>query len=105
MGHDAANLIGADTRGLDDKLGRVVPGSMTMGGTGMGDMMTMPKPNNTIAMLGSKGPFDQIDMGGMFTMIKVRAKLTADPGWYEHPNGTVADQATDADLARDGIKP
>src|SRR5262249_11756105 len=31
MGHDAANLIGADTTGLDAKLARVVPGYMTMG--------------------------------------------------------------------------
>ena len=34
MGHDAANLIGADVRGLDDKLGRVAPGYMTMGQDG-----------------------------------------------------------------------
>ena len=58
MGHDAANLIGADTRGLDDKLGRVVPGYMTMGQTGMGDMATMqmPQPKNSISMVGGKGP-------------------------------------------------
>ena len=90
---------------MHEKLGRVVPGSMAMGETGMGDMMTMKMPNNSISMMGGKGPFDEIDMGGMFTMIKVRAKLGADPGWYEHPKGTVADEATDADLARDGIKP
>jgi manganese oxidase len=104
MGHEAANLVGADVKGLDGKLGRVVPGSMVMGETGMGDMMTMKMPNNSIAMMGGKGPFDEIDMGGMFTMIKVRAKLTADPGWYAHPKGTVADEASDAELARDGIK-
>jgi len=107
MGHDAPNLIGTDTRGIDDKLGRVVPGYMTMGETGMGDMMTMKMPRNSISMLGGKGPFDQIDMGGMFTILKVRKQLTAAnaEGWYEHPAGTVADLATDADLARDGIKP
>ena len=45
-------------------------------------------------------------MGGMFTIIKVRDKLsgTADPGWYAAPKGTVASEATDAELARDGIK-
>jgi hypothetical protein len=45
-------------------------------------------------------------MGGMFTIVKVRQKLTAAnvAGWYEHPVGTVADVASDADLTRDGIK-
>jgi hypothetical protein len=28
----------------------------------------------------------------------------SDPGWYAHPRGTVAEPASDADLARDGIK-
>ncbi len=56
-------------------------------------------------MLGGDGPFGMIDMGGMFTVLKVRDKLTGDkdPGWYEHPKGTVADEATDDDLSRDGI--
>jgi FtsP/CotA-like multicopper oxidase with cupredoxin domain len=105
MGHDAANVIGADVRGLNEKLGRVVPGSMVMGETGMGDMMMMQMPKNSISMVGGKGPFDDIDMGGMFTIIKVRDKLGADAGWYAHPKGTVADEASPAELARDGIKP
>ena len=106
MGHDAPNLVGADVRGLDAQVGRVVPGYMTMGATGMGDMMAMGRPRNSISMVGGKGPFDMIDMGGMFTIVKVRKRLKAgtDPDWYEHPAGTVADEASDADLARDGIK-
>jgi len=105
MGHDAPNLVGADVRGLDKKIGRVVPGYMTMGSTGMGDMMEMSQPDNSISMLGGDGPFGMIDMGGMFTILKVRDKLTGDkdPGWYEHPKGTVADEATESDLSRDGI--
>jgi FtsP/CotA-like multicopper oxidase with cupredoxin domain len=107
MGHDAPNLVGADVRGLDDKLNKLVPGYMTMGDTGMGEMMRMKMPKNSISMLGGKGPFDDIDMGGMFTILKVRDKLApgADPGWYEHPAGTVADEASPDDLARDNIKP
>jgi len=35
-------------------------------------------------------------MGGMFTVLKVREDIRkgdyADPGWYEHPKGTVAYQ-------------
>jgi len=47
-----------------------------------------------------------IDMGGMFTVLKVRDKLAgdADPGWYDAPAGTTAGEASAADLARDGIK-
>jgi manganese oxidase len=106
MGHDAPNLIGANVKGVDDKLGRLVPGYMTMGETGMGDMMKMQQPRNSISMLGGKGPFDQIDMGGMFTIVKVRNKLTEETAnaWYEHAKGTIADEATADELKRDGIK-
>ena len=41
-------------------------------------------------------------------MVKVRDRLKnydEDPGWYQHPPGTVALKATDSDLARDGINP
>ncbi len=105
MGHDAPNLVGADTRGLDAKINRVVPGYMTMGATGMGDMHGMQLPKNSITMLGGDGPFGMIDMGGMFSILKIRDKLDGDgdPGWYQHPKGEVADEATDEDLARDGI--
>jgi FtsP/CotA-like multicopper oxidase with cupredoxin domain len=107
MGHDAPNLIGADTRGIDARVSRVVPGYMTMGATGMADMMGMELPENSISMVGGAGPFGLIDMGGMFTILKVRKQLTGDqdPGWYEHPAGTVASKATADELARDGIKP
>ena len=107
MGHDAPNLIGADVRGVDDAIGRLAPGYMTMGQTGMGEMssMGMPLPKNSISMVGTPGPFGPIDMGGMFTLLKVRERLAGDgdPGWYVHPPGTVAGEATAAELARDGI--
>jgi hypothetical protein len=109
MGHHAANLIGADVRGLDAQLGRTVPGYMTMGSTGMGEMseMRMAQPTNSISMTGGPGPHGQIDMGGMFTILKVRKKLDGDrdPGWYDTPAGTLARAATPEELARDGIKP
>ncbi|MDQ3297584.1 MAG: copper oxidase [Myxococcota bacterium] len=106
MGHDAPNLIGANTQGLDARVGRVVPGYMTMGATGMGHMHKMQLPDNSISMLGGDGPFGLIDMGGMFTIVKVRKKLSGDndPGWFEHPAGTVAIEATADELARDGLK-
>jgi hypothetical protein len=69
-------------------------------------MMAMQLPRNSISMVGGKGPFGAIDMGGMFTIVKVRRRLTAESaaGWYAHPAGTVASPASDDDLARDGIK-
>ena len=109
MGHDAANLIGTDTRGLDAKLAHVVPGTMVMGRDGMAEMsqMTMPQPASSIAMLGGQGPHGVIDMGGMFTLVKIRERLVgdADPGWYASPAGETAVEATADELARDGIAP
>ena len=42
----------------------------------------------------------------MSTIFKVREGITSyeDPGWYQHPPGTVADVASDDDLKRDGIQ-
>jgi manganese oxidase len=109
MGHDAANLIGADTSGLGEALGRVVPGTMMMGQDGMGAMaeMAMGQPANSIAMVGGKGRYGTIDMGGMFTLIKIRDRLTGDgdPGWYEPPGSELAREATADELLRDGITP
>jgi hypothetical protein len=42
----------------------------------------------------------------MFTIVKVRDRLASydqDPGWYQHPPGTVALKASAEELARDGI--
>jgi manganese oxidase len=105
MGHEAPNLIGADVRGLDQKIGRMVPGYMTMGQNGMGGMDGMALPKNAISMRGGAGPFGTIDMGGMFTIVKVRDRLPPgkDPGWYQHPAGTVASEASAAELSRDGV--
>jgi len=40
------------------------------------------------------GPYGALEMGGMFTTVKVRQGLARndykDPGWYRHPPGTVA---------------
>jgi FtsP/CotA-like multicopper oxidase with cupredoxin domain len=108
MGHEAANLIGADTRDLDAKLARVVPGSMTMGKDGMAGMadMRMTQPRNSISMLGGAGPHGTIDMGGMFTLIKIRERLSGDgdPGWYQPKPAELAREASADELARDGVE-
>jgi hypothetical protein len=107
MGHAVPNLIGADLAGADRRIRKLVPGYMTMGQNGMGGMgaMGMPLPANSVAMKGLEGPFGFIDMGGMFTVVKIRERLRGegDPGWYEHPPGTVAVAASPDQLRRDGI--
>ncbi|MGC4089076.1 MAG: copper oxidase [Polyangiaceae bacterium] len=109
MGHGIPNMIGVDPKDLDARMRPLVPGYMTMGNDGMGDMgaMGMPVPKNSIPMQGAQGPHDYITMGGMFTIVKVREGLTSyeDPGWYQAPAGTQADLAKPDDLARDGITP
>jgi len=101
MGHDVPNLIGVDHRGVAKQINDLVPGYMVMGDKG-GSMgtMKMPLPENTLPMMDGSGPFGPIEMGGMFTMIKVREGLARgdyrDPGWYKHPAGTVAREWTGA---------
>jgi len=62
----------------------------------MADMgeMEMPLPDNTLPMMTGAGPFGPLEMGGMFTVVKVREELARndyrDPGWYQHPRGSVA---------------
>ena len=109
MGHGFPVMIGADARRIDRRVQALVPGYMTMGHDGMGAMsqMEMKMPTNSIPMMGGKGPFASIDMGGMFTVLKVRARPDQEDGtgWYQHPKGTVADVAPRERLAADGIDP
>src|SRR5688500_2284818 len=111
MGHGRPNMIGSDERGVDKSIRPHLPGYMTMGETGMGGhaehMQHMTIPRNSIPMKGAEGPFGYIDMGGMFTVIKVRDGIESfdDPGWYEHPEGTVAGPASDEELRMLGVEP
>lgn len=109
MGHGLPNMIGIKPGDLDKRVSALLPDYMTMGKDGMGDMteMGMPVPKNSIPMVGAKGPYDYITMGGMFTILKVREDLKSydDPGWYKIPPGLGADKASDEDLKRDGIGP
>ena len=56
--------------------------------------MEMPIPENTTPMMTGDGPFGSVEMGGMFSMLKVRKNQPpgdySDPGWFDHPPGTVA---------------
>ena len=96
MGHDMPTMIGVDHRGLAPRLVKLIPDYMVMGERGMADMgaMEMPLPENTLPMMTGAGPFGPLEMGGMFTVVKVREGISrqsyADPGWYRHPAGTVS---------------
>jgi hypothetical protein len=96
MGHNVPTMIGVDHRGVVERINRLIPDYMLMGERGMADMgeMEMPLPDNTLPMMTGSGPFGAIEMGGMFTVVKVRDGIARndykDPGWYQHPAGTVA---------------
>ena len=107
MGHNLPNMIGVKSSVLDKKLQPLLPEYMSMGEAGMAEMgeMGMAVPENSIPMVGGRGKYDYITMGGMFTILKVRESLSSydDPGWYEVPAGTLALLATDSDLIENGI--
>ena len=100
MGHGIPNTIGVDQTGVEKDIRALFPGYMAMGKNGMAEhsghiaMGMLQGPENTLAMMGGKGPFGPLDMGGMFTVLKVRDDLAVgdygDPGWYPSPKGSVA---------------
>ena len=99
MGHTVKTFIGTEQKDLTKVIRKLVPDYMPMGSEGMAEMgsMEMPMPDNTLPMMTGFGPFGPIEMGGMFTVMKVREGLARDdykdPGWYKHPAGTVAHEA------------
>lgn len=92
MNHDLPNMMGVKQAGVEESVRKVLPRYMAMGEHGMGNMMDMGRPPNTLPMMAGKGPFGPVEMGGMFTIVKVRDGITsyADPGWYAQPAGTTA---------------
>lgn len=104
MRHNIPNLTGIDKGDIENRIRSFFPNFIgLMNINGMGEMfemygsthsmnMKMKFPPN-VSPIGSPGPFGVIDMGGMFTVLKVRDQLAsyADPGWYQHPPGTVAE--------------
>jgi FtsP/CotA-like multicopper oxidase with cupredoxin domain len=96
MGHDVPTMIGVDHQDMVRKITKLVPDYMVMGERGMADMteMEMPVPDNTARMMGGDGPFGSVEMGGMFSVLKVRRNQKAgdyrNPGWFRHPKGSVA---------------
>jgi manganese oxidase len=100
MGHKVKNFIGMAHRDLSHVVTAAAPTAMAMGTTGMAEMaeMGMPLPPNTLPMMTGTGQFGPIEMGGMFTTVKIREGLAKgdyrDPGWYKHPPGTIAHEVS-----------
>jgi FtsP/CotA-like multicopper oxidase with cupredoxin domain len=102
MGHELPNLIGVDQGALDGRpdlearIRALLPGYRAMGRDGMSEharhLPHLRGPRNTLPMMGGEGPYGSLEMGGMFTVLKVRDELTGygDPGWYRPPAGTQA---------------
>ena len=122
MGHSIANPMGVNQAGIAEKVKSLLPGYVPMGQNGMAehaehlamagesgmkmkDMDNMQGmhhgmqhgagfdgPRNTLPMMTGTGQFGPIEMGGMFTVVKVREGKVHDkePGWYKNPQGTVA---------------
>ncbi|WP_316179982.1 MULTISPECIES: copper oxidase [unclassified Bradyrhizobium] len=101
MGHDMRNLVGVPRKELAAAVGKLAPDGMVMGNTGMAmGSMEMPAPDNTLPMMTGSGQFGPIEMGGMFTTVKVREGLARDdyrdPGPYQFPQGSVAYEVASA---------
>lgn len=106
MAHTGPNLLDIDTKGLEKKLQFLFPHIHSfMGVKGMGEMFETDEKAHehprgrieNLSPMGSPGPFGVIQMGGMFTILKVRDAIEPgiDPGWYHHPSGTVAERIKD----------
>jgi FtsP/CotA-like multicopper oxidase with cupredoxin domain len=104
MGHDVPTLIGVDHTGLAKRINKLIPDYMVMGERGMADMaeMEMPLPENTAPMMTGEGPYGSVEMGGMFSVLKVRKNQAPgdykNPGWYQQPPGTQAYEWTGTPL-------
>ncbi|MET0918037.1 MAG: copper oxidase, partial [Burkholderiales bacterium] len=102
MGHDVPTMIGVEQRDIARKINRLVPEYMVMGDRGMADMgeMEMALPDNTLPMMTGFGPYGPLEMGGMFTVVKIRRDIARndyrDPGWYAQPEGSMTYELTDA---------
>ena len=99
MGHDQPSAVGVKQNDLDERIAAQLPGYFSMGENGMAEHQMHSQiighrapPDNTLSMMARIGPHGNLEMGGMFTLIKVRDSLPtyADPGWYRPPTTSVA---------------
>ncbi|MFZ5531175.1 MAG: multicopper oxidase family protein [Pseudomonadota bacterium] len=106
MGHDLPNTVGVDQSGVEAQVQKFLPDYMAMGKNGMAEhaghvaMGMLKGPANTLPMATGEGPYGPLEMGGMFTVVKVRDDLPRgdyrDPGWYKSPEGKMARRVSSA---------
>jgi FtsP/CotA-like multicopper oxidase with cupredoxin domain len=94
-GHNVQSMIGVDQRGVAERIANLVPGYIAENKKGSAaDSTKLPLPENTLPVRTGDGPFGNLEMGGMFTILKIRKDQKpgdyTDSGWYEHPQGSVA---------------
>ena len=93
MGHEVPNTLGVDQRGVEQDIRKMLPGFIAMNQHGMAehqehiDAGHHPGPPNILPMMTGKGPYGNLEMGGMFTMVKVRDNHIT-PGIFPTPDGT-----------------
>jgi FtsP/CotA-like multicopper oxidase with cupredoxin domain len=95
MAHNVPNMNGVDQSDVAKQIASLMPDYMAQGAVADPmEGMHMALPDNTLPMMGGAGPHGNIEMGGMFTVVKIRADLAhgdyRDPGWYKAPAGSVA---------------
>jgi FtsP/CotA-like multicopper oxidase with cupredoxin domain len=94
MSHTLPNTLGVEQGDLAGKLSSLIPQYLAPSGEMSGMSMQMPLPENTLPMMTGQGPYGDIEMGGMFTVMKIRTDIAhddyRDPGWYRPPAGSVA---------------
>jgi hypothetical protein len=104
MGHDVPNMLGV--KQPESQINKILPDYMAMGEKGMAehqvhtDMGHMTGPENTLPMMMGEGRYGKLEMGGMFSMIRVRDQLGDKADLYQAPEGTQAKKIT---LVPDGI--
>jgi len=113
MGHGLPTPVGVKQAALDERLKKLLPDYMPMGGNGMyehsihAEMGHMKGPENTLPMAIGQGPFGPIGMGGMMAVVKIREGLRSgsDPGWYNSDNVPRARLVTTASADADTVPP
>ena len=103
MGHEVPNPTGVDQNGVAARMRQMSPTFLPMAREGMAEHQEHTDgghqgPANTMAMMIGHGQYGNIEMGGMFTLVKTRDDIApgdyADPGFYRHPPGTVASRVS-----------
>ena len=71
MSHELPLMIGVNQGGVDSKVRSALPGYMSMGSNGMGNMMMMGGPKNTLPMMSGAGPLSRAKVSSLTSGARV----------------------------------